>query len=132
MTEDQQDSVEETRLTPTQWDLFKTEFMKWVNTFGLQRYEIIFTFEDSDDNMATCFADNTGMMAWVNLHSGVCHKLDATDDNIKKVALHEALELLLWDINCMLSETFSTATIAHNLHQVIRVIENMVFKEVST
>lgn len=130
MTEDKVDLMSsDTKLTDAQWELFRREFKKWIDIFGLKRYEVIFTFNDDEDsNMATCYADNTGMMAWVNLHSGSCCALDATDDNVKRVALHEALELLLWDINCLLSEFMSPSVVQSKLHQIIRVIENMVFQ----
>lgn len=117
-------------LTKEHWELFQKEFKKWVNIFGLKRYNLVLTFRDEEDgNIATCCADNGSMMAWINLHSSACCAMDATDNSIKRVAFHEAAELLLWDINCMLSQFFSHNVVQSKLHQVIIVLENMMFEE---
>lgn len=75
------------------FEIFKKEFTKWQNRFGLSGWKIFFYHVELKDCYANITPDVENMVATVRLNSKVV-KGDKYRD-VKKSAKHEALHLLI-------------------------------------
>lgn len=76
-----------------EFEVFKKEFTKYQNLFGLNGYSIY--FEESD-----CDGDN-GDIAYTEDNVGVTVRFNSSHHKerpCKLIAKHEAIHLLLWDL----------------------------------
>ena len=78
-------------MTKTQFNRFKREFTAWQKKMGLAEYTVAFAQSKSDDEWATCEANPEGCVAKVTVSGNT----KWTTDDIKKVAAHECVHLLL-------------------------------------
>ena len=74
--------------------LFKAEFKKWQQKFGLTGYKIKFCHDPIDDAYAHIDARVSAMVATVTLNSANT-TLEYRDRSVKALAKHEAIHLLL-------------------------------------
>lgn len=78
--------------------LFQREFKVWQERLGLTGYKVYFRYEHLDSCFASIKVGWDNMVAVVTFNSSIS-KEDKPDLAIKKVALHEALHLLLARVN---------------------------------
>ena len=81
------------------FELFKKEFKKWQDKFGLNGWVVYFKYEQLEDSFASSSTDINGMVATIKLNSKLPNK-DKPFKNIKRSAKHEALHLLLARMSC--------------------------------
>ena len=76
------------------FELFKKEFRKWQQKFGLTGYKVYFKHEPIDDAFASINLGQGEMIATVRLNSKTL-SADKPFVDIKQSAKHEALHLLV-------------------------------------
>ena len=87
---------------PKKYQPFIKEFEKWIVKLGLIDWEIEYFTEDLGDNDACCSANYDARMA----HIGINNEIDTTTIYLKKCAVHEALELLMAEVNWLMKSRF--------------------------
>lgn len=117
------------------FELFKKEFMKWYEIFGLMHVEVLFQHkfaDDDEDDAQDCYAyttfDSVGMVSGVVL----IKEWDDTKPTkylIKKTAFHECMEVFLFHLrDCANSRFIEPREIGEEFHRVIRTMEAVVFE----
>ena len=76
------------------FELFKKEFKKWQERFGLTGYKVYFKYEPLNGRFADIAITSGVMVATVRLNSNLPNK-DKPFKDIKRDAKHEALHLLI-------------------------------------
>lgn len=116
--------------TPEHFKVFKGEFLRWIDIFGLKAWEIFFDHREPPEPCRAYLSYNTsGRVATVML-SPAWENFDEppTKEMIRKVAFHEACELLLARFNILAQERYvQRDEIREELHTIIRTLENVVF-----
>jgi len=107
---------------------FKAECERWVDYFGLKDWEIVYRSESDDECRGSCASDNTSRIAVIGL--GKTFGDTPEKNEIKRVAFHEVCELLLSPLRLYGEERFTTeSAMASSRHNIIRTLENTIFKE---
>jgi len=78
--------------------IFKTETLKWLARYGLNRYDVVITHRKLKGKraVAECWFDHLGMVARISLGKDWSIQADGiTEEEIKLSAEHEVIELLL-------------------------------------
>ncbi|OGN87680.1 MAG: hypothetical protein A2158_00050 [Chloroflexi bacterium RBG_13_46_14] len=75
------------------FELFKSEFKKWQERFGLNGYHIFFKYEPIDGSFANITINQGDMVATVRLNSKP-DKEEKPFIDVKRSAKHEAVHLL--------------------------------------
>ena len=113
-----------TKLKKKQLKYFHQRVDYWCNYLGLSDWRVWSEEQEVDDAYGQCVADLKGRTAVI-----ACNPLwdyDPDNTDIDKVALHEALELLLWHLHELASERFTTEPEWEAArHGVIRRLENV-------
>lgn len=125
---------EETKVFTTshrQFELFRDEFLKWKDRFGLQGWEVFFEQSDAGETMACIRVGNTLLDR--NASVVLNHKWQdypPTDYACRKSGFHEACELLLFRIAFLASARYiCQEDVKEEIHHLVRVLENVLFKE---
>jgi len=80
------------------FDLFKKEFMRWYEKFGLGEYSVYFEFKKLDEAYAEIWKRSDSNVITVALNNELSPGA-YRDRDVKDTAKHEALHLLLWDLS---------------------------------
>lgn len=115
------------KTTKKDFELFKKEFWKWFNYFGLKNWVVTFN-HSGIDAIAFCTPDIENRAALIELSKEV-HDLDHTEERIRRAAFHEVCELLLADMRQMAYATFSYEIVNKTNHEIVRTLENTVFRD---
>lgn len=84
------------KVSKRQFELFKKECKKWIDIFELNNWDINFKQNKTKNAIAYCYTDINSYQATIHLcKDWSSEKMEFTDKNIKKTALHEVLHLLL-------------------------------------
>ena len=119
------------RTTKEHFKTFCWECEKWIDIFGLRDWEIIFTHEkEVPDARASCYRDLTGRIATINLGTDWSNSPNAfNDEGMRKVAFHEACELLIAPLYINACARHVTEEeIKEASHTIIRILENVLWK----
>ena len=116
----------EYKLNNTHLNKFKKFSEKYIKDFGLVDWERFYTFtDDMHEAMAACAADLDGRLAMMIL-SQKWKLIEPTDYELKQAALHEVLELLLWELCTVVKQPHATDENINSVrHAVIRRIEEV-------
>ena len=116
--------------TPEHFEIFKAEFLRWVTILGLTDWELFFKHTNPpEDSRAYIGYTTTYRCATVYL-SPIWENFDEppTDEQVRKVAFHEACELLLARLNILAQDRYLRhGEVTEAIHAVIRVMENVLF-----
>ena len=123
---------QEFELTNDHFELFKEEFLYWINTYSLNNWEYHFYFgkEDGGDDTARSHIcrDHTGRICLVFLNN-MWVGTEPTEKSIRHSAYHEVTEMLLSKINDIAhNREFSKEELEEAIHTVIRTLENTHWK----
>lgn len=121
-------------------NLFK-EFRRYcnifLNYFGVKEYEIFYCLTELEENRAQVDADYVGKNCTISfdknyLNQWYIEKISDEDLNeeIKRVAFHEILELLLYYHWYLLEKFYSKEVVQEAAHRVIGVLEDTLFNEI--
>lgn len=114
--------------TNKDFTLFKRECRKWINFFGLKEWHITYEHCDMKDANASVNWSVSACTARVKLAYS-WDKEVYNNDEIKKSAFHEICHLLLARMFAICNARYVTYDeLEESNHQVIRVLENTVFK----
>lgn len=111
------------KTTPTHFKQFKAECERYVNLFGLQRYEVVYTHDFDEDARASVNATIEHGIAVINLSTEWGDSDPLNKNEIRLCALHEVRELFYWQVRVMLEPYYSTEFINQRIHALIRTDE---------
>jgi hypothetical protein len=119
------------KITKKHYKVFKKEFLKWVKHFGL--YGNRYYFQHKNVNIKNAFAycifpdDYDDRVFTIGLPKRTRTRHSMTD--IRKVAFHEAMEVLLYRIRFLAGCRYpQQADIDDEIHNLVRIFENCVFR----
>jgi hypothetical protein len=114
------------KVTKKQYKYFKEVFCDMAEALGLREYKLLFKFEAVEGGYGSCFGSIDGRYAIITLNN-VFEEWEPTDDHIKQVAVHESLELLMWEVGELMSMRYTTEDRFESArHAVIRRLEKMI------
>jgi hypothetical protein len=114
------------KVTKTQFNLFCSEFRRWVEKFGLHEWELRFFLEDIGSNLASINADYLGRICKISFTKEWNDLMVLDDTQIKECAKHEAIELLTDDMGTMAYCRFVTLDeIQAARHTLVRRLEKL-------
>jgi hypothetical protein len=106
--------------------LFKKEFEKWVQYFGLLDFDIQIKISDKNDNTlavtTVLHQDKIALISITNMWD------ELNDYKIKETAFHEVMEVLLSRLRNMACGTFSDEAVNETTHSIIARLQNSIFK----
>lgn len=105
---------------------FKQQCEAFLEQFGLKHWEVAYThrLEKDHDARSTCVADPEHGMCLINLAVDWGELEPVSRRGLKKCALHEVAELMLWPIRELLREFYAEKVVNDKIHYVIRILEN--------
>lgn len=110
------------------FDLFVAEFEGWVEYWGLKGWELFFEHSPLDKSRAEVVMSCEGRIATVSF--ALYWEYRPSEEEVCRVAFHEARELFYGMLSCLARERFITPTqIEKETHACIRRDENTIFRE---
>ena len=103
------------------FELFKKEFQKWQQRFGLIGYKVYFKYEPLDSSFANIYVNQDEMVVTVTLNSKLPDK-DKPFKDVKQSAKHEAIHLLVGKLDQNARYRYVSE---HEIHESV---EELVFK----
>lgn len=108
--------------------LFVAEFKRWVEYWGLKDWELFFEHKPLDECRAEVLMGYTGRVATVSF--ALYWGYEPSEEEVCRVAFHEARELFYGMLTCLAKERFTTPPqIEEETHACIRRDENTIFRE---
>lgn len=118
---------EPVKTSPDDFELFKSECQKWIEYFGMKGWSIYFEANAANGNMA-----ETRIGPLTDRCAVFCFQ-GSTDPNFhdpKRSAFHEVCELLLFRLHDLAEARYVEEPDIHEaVHEIIRVLENTIYKE---
>jgi len=115
------------KTTKKQFEQFIKGCDHWLNFFGLKQWKVYYRFADMNkDDIANVAWKISGRVATMSLNKDVPDFI--TTNDIKMSAFHEVCELLFANISTCLGDYISEIIVNDMVHEVIRILENTVFK----
>jgi hypothetical protein len=116
--------------TPEEFELFKSECLRWIGFFGLTDWKVDFVHEKlNSDGYAECRFNGVASKFVIMALGISCSKYHRKFLRIEQTAFHEVCELLLYPLEYLGTaryvqpEEFEPAR-----HGIIRSLENSVYK----
>jgi len=109
------------------FEIFTKTGEKWAKIYGLLDWDITYQFKTEKDlnyNAARCTVNHDARCAWISLNKDA----DLTITDIKQFAFHEMTELLLAELQWLMTERFideSEVNVAR--HRVINILQNVLY-----
>jgi len=115
------------KTTKSQFNEFKKEAMYWIDYFGLKNWYVYFENVELEGNRAECSFDKPNGIACIRLNTEFQVSMDSNE--IKLCAFHEVCELMLSELTLMSASLFNNEHVSEKIHDVIRRLENTIFRE---
>ena len=121
------------KTTVKQFDLFRSECLKWIDIFGLKDYEIHFEHSDKatgNGNVAYCIRDCNGRVARLSLCQtwNDNYIVRLSDESIKLAAFEEVCHIFLYSLSSCANARF---VMEHEIneaeHGLIRVLQSVLY-----
>lgn len=106
---------------------FKKESEYWIIYFGLINWDMHYEHEELKDSRAQCWVNVDGKRCDISLASKWI--LTPKKNGIKLVAFHEICELMIRPLSYLAESTYSGEYVQGATHDIIRRLENTIFKE---
>lgn len=120
-------------LTEEMFDFYCDRVDYWIKIFNQQNWSISYSFEEDDEGYLAWVSFNTGGRAATFGLGKIWKFTEPTREEIDKSAYHEVLELLLSDLYSLVrSRNYLEHEIDMAGHNVIRILENNVYKNMLT
>ena len=117
------------KTTEEHFKIFKEECEYWLTKFNLKCYSIYYVHDECEDAYATIQYDCVNRMATIFFNTDF-GDIGISEDHIRETAFHEVCELLLGRLAWLAESRYLGSTdIEEELHNIIRTLENTVFKE---
>jgi hypothetical protein len=116
------------KIGPKEFKIFKDEFLYWAfDVYGLKGWEFIFQLEKDSENRASILRELESRIVIVSV-ADEWSGLPPDEFNLKRVAYHEACELLLSKlVDLCLERSVTEKQIVEEVHNLIRIFENYHF-----
>ena len=115
------------KTTKKDFSEFKKECEYWIEYFGLLNWQVYFIHELRDGSRACMWIDIPGKVSTIQLSTifnGTPQK-----NEVKKSGFHEVCELLLRELSALGEQKFAKDFVDGKTHDIIRRLENTIFKE---
>lgn len=114
------------KLTKAQFDFYQKNANEFIEKLGLKEYKVYYCFEGVKDGYGQCAVDHDGGMAIIWLANKWDGFVKPTKENLREVACHEVLELLLSRLYDMaLTDGVDEKYAAEERHRLIRRLEKL-------
>ena len=112
--------------TKKEFEVFKEEFMRWIDKLGINEYRIDFFLDPLDDSFAEITINHMGRAVKVALSDNISKRDRSAGHDIKSHAKHEALHLLIGRL-CWLGEErhLSDGAIYEESEKLVRKLEDL-------
>lgn len=120
----------EIKLKKKDFKAFKREVTAHVSMFGITEWRVYFEFSPLSGANGECRADLLGMKAVISLNPviEVADNGRSTDEHVKEIAIHEALELLVIPLDIIARYRYATAdevnthrhTLVNRIHKLLQ------------
>jgi len=120
------------KTTAKHFKLFKKECERWITIFGLLNWTVHYYHEeDGDPNVfAWTQYNHDNRVVDVSLNRVWANKPRDIEYELKRAAFHEVCEILLYPLRYLGEARFITSgEIDTGVHNVIRILENVVWKQ---
>ena len=112
------------KLGQKEFKIFRDEFLYWADTYGLRGWEFIFKYGEDPDNRAFIQRELESRIVVISL-ADEWIGLPPDEFNLKRVAYHEAFELLLSKlVDLCMERSVSEKQVIEEVHNLIRIFEN--------
>ena len=110
-------------LTEKDLEIYKAEFLFWVDIFGLLGWSFYFKLEEIGDKYGDILYNIIGRVATVRLNKKFEKELYSIEQ-VKQTAFHECCELFLGRLVSLAEYRYTTADeIEEETHNIIRTME---------
>ena len=110
-------------LTEKDLEIYKTEFLFWVDIFGLRGWSFYFKLDDLKGNYGDILYSMVGRTSTVRLNKKMEKELYSIEQ-VKQTAFHECCELFLGRLVSLAEYRYTTADeIEEETHNIIRTLE---------
>lgn len=119
------------KTTKKHFEIFREEFWKWVDFFGMKAWEIRILHEQNEGGLASTWADVRARKATIRLSPDWGDDDPVTEDAVRKTAFHEVCELFIWGLGALARARDRNTLddeIEEQEHIIIRTLENVIFK----
>lgn len=114
------------KLNKKHFDLFKKECKKYIEKFGLCSWEINYKFKPIEGAYGNCASKYSGRAATITLSSNFYENGKNVNKEIKRIALHECLELLISPLEAHAqARVWDADDFDKEIHIVIRTLEKL-------
>ena len=115
------------KTTKKDFKLFVKECQEWITVFGLKGWEFRFYHEyTQDEDFARTEFQNTARWVDIKLHTD--WPVKPNEQEIKKAAFHEVLEILFADLRMIASSrSFDEQQLDSEVHKIIHTFESIFF-----
>lgn len=119
------------KTTKKDFELFRAEVQKWLGLFGLHGWDVDIEHEEVlVDCLATCSRSELKERTATIALSPNWSDYKVTDEQVKRSAFHEVMELLFTRIDLLARDRFvQEREIREEIHNLIRIMENLIFDE---
>lgn len=127
------EEIKKIAVTDDHFEIFKDEVNHWLDFFGMKDWEVCFTLKESENHRAQVWFNVSGRIATFVLikewHEEILGNI--TNEDIRIVAFHEVCELLLGPIrDIAMSRASFEVDCTTEIHRVIRILENTLYKKI--
>ena len=119
------------KTTAKDFQLFKTECLKWLDEFGLKGWESDFEHDKKMDEHLALLTTNTIGRACKFTLAGDWGTVETSPYEIKKAGFHEVMELFIQRVRYLaLSMEVRQDEVVEECHHIIRTLENVLFDKI--
>jgi len=115
------------KTTKKDFATYKKECEFWIEYFGLKHWEVCYYHADVDNAAGSCRVDLVDGSASILL--GTMFYIPVTKREIQLTAFHEVCELMSSHIWVRMEKWYSKPLVQKWIHDIIRRLENTIFKE---
>jgi len=117
------------KTTKADFEYFKKCCQKWIDFWGLYQFNFEYFHEDRDETVpARASYESYHSSQGINIYLSTDWEVSITKEKIDLCAFHEITELLLVPLRAKAFYSFAHQEIEHDTHEIIRRLENCVFK----
>ena len=120
------------KTTAKHFEIFKTECLKWIYTFGLTDWEFHFKHADlENNNMAQCERNSNSHIAKLSLCKTwpTDTMINLTEENVRKAAFEEVCHVFLYRLS---SNAYARFIMEHEIneaeHSIIRTLHRILMR----
>ena len=118
------------KITNKDFGVYKTEVVKWINSFGLNGWDFDFKIDGKDkDSLSTLRWNNEGRNCTFTINRDWGNN-EISEENIKKSALHEVLHLIFSKATHLADKRFADKhSLEEAWEEAVNTLVNYFFKD---